>query len=208
MEIKLNELVYVINRASLEKMPGLYNHPFSRDGMDMVGLTVALLEGFFMDRAEAEEQPEYKQVIPYIVFVAEDDQRLVYQRTGSEERLAGGYSMGLGGHVNPVDAEDCDWRADMLRNNMARELAEELELDGLTPDDLVAKADLKGVLYTADTPVNRVHLGLVHEVYVPVEDKPKFSMKSEGKNLEWVSENGLIALGDKLETWSRLVLSA
>lgn len=204
----MTEFVYVINQSSLEKMPGLYTKSFSRDGLDMVGLTVALLEGFFIARTDAEEHPEYKQIIPYITFVAEDDQRLVYQRTGSEERLTGGYSLGFGGHINPVDAEDCDWRMDMVRNNMVRELTEELELGGLTAEDLVGKADLKGVLYTADTPVNRVHMGLVHEVYVPVEDKPKFKMKSEGRNLEWKSPLDLLTLGDKLEGWSRIVLEA
>lgn len=202
----MTEFVYVINRASLEKMPGLYSNNFSRDGMDLVGLTVALLEGFFMARDEAEEQPEFKQIIPYITFTAEDDQRLVYQRTGSEARLAGGYSIGLGGHINAVDAEDCDWRADMVHKNMVRELTEELELDGLTAEDLVGKAGLKGLLYKADTPVNSVHLGIVHEVYIPIEDKPKFKMKSEGKNLSWKSPADLLALGDTLESWSRLVL--
>ena len=201
------EFVFVINLASLEKMPGLQANPFSRDGLDLIGFRVAMLEGFFMSRADAEAEPVYKQVIPYVVFTAEDDQRLVYQRAGTEERLVGGYSMGIGGHINPVDAEGCDWRADWVQNNMRRELSEELELQGLTAKDLVAKAGLKGLLFASDTPVNRVHLGVVYEVYVPDEDKAKFGMKSEGKDLTWKSVEDLLAL-DTLETWSRLILEA
>ena len=204
----MTEFVYVINRASLEKMPNLYSRPFSRVGMDLVGLTVALLEGFFMARQDAEEHPEYKQVIPYTIFTAEDDQRLVYQRAGSEARLVGQYSIGVGGHINSVDALDCDWKQDMVLNNMRRELGEELELQGITVESLLDKAGLKGVLYTADNPVNRVHLGIVHEVYVPVDDKPRFSMKSEGKNLGWKSPAELLDLGDELESWSRIILEA
>lgn len=202
----MTEMVYVINLASLEKMPGLQSRNFSRDGLDLVGLTVAIIEGFFTNRKEAETSPQYKQIIPYVIFASDDDQYLVYQRQGSEERLSNLYSMGLGGHINPQDAEGCDWKNEMLWHNMKRELSEEISLKGITVSDILARTSMKGILYLPDSPVNSVHLGVVYEASIKREDKAKFSMKSEGKNLEWKSAEDLEKLGESLEGWSRVVL--
>ena len=202
-----NEFVYVINLAGLEKIEGLLHKKFSREAMDLVGFNLAFLEGHFRDRNEAEKDPTTKQVIPYIIFAADDDTYLVYQRTGSEERLAGGYSMGIGGHINELDAGG-EWKAEMIWACMKRELEEELDLSDLSVDDLTKRASLKGILYDDENAVGRVHLGVVYEITVKSEDKAKFSMCSEGKNLSWLSGEALNALGDELENWSQIVLEA
>jgi predicted NUDIX family phosphoesterase len=207
MEEKLmSEMVYVINSTSMEKMRGLIDNEFSGETWDIVGFNTALLEGFFMDRGSAENAPQFKQIIPYIVFMSEDGHYLVYQRTGSEERLSGNYSIGLGGHINPIDQEGCDFRTQMVWKNMARELKEEVNLGGLAVDDLLDNADLAGVLFSSENDVSRVHLGAVYKVPVKAEHKHRFSMKSEGKNLAWKSVSDLKALGDDLEAWSRILL--
>jgi len=202
----MTEMVYVVNSASMAKIEGLKTESFVSGTMNYVGFTLAMIEGFFLDRDEAEVSTEHKQVIPYVVFTSEDGEHLAYQRQGSEQRLSGQYSLGIGGHINPEDFEGCEMKMEMLTNNMRRELGEELSLSGLSVEDVLRNRELCGILYSSETPVNRVHLGVVYEVKVEQADKGKFSMKSEGKNLSWKTREDLEKLGDDLEGWSRIVL--
>ena len=59
---------------------------------------------FFMDRGEAEDDPSHKQLIPYALFHYKG-KFLNYQRgkSGGEARLHAKRSLGIGGHINPVD---------------------------------------------------------------------------------------------------------
>lgn len=201
----MGEMVYVINATGLEKLEGLRNKPFSRDALDLVGLNSCILDGQFIDRSEAEKRPMYKQIIPYVI-LRSGDNYLCYCRTGSEQRLEGGYSIGLGGHINPVDAEKIDYKNEMLWNNMRRELDEELDLQKLTVPEITGKLNFHGVLYDNSNEVGRVHLGVVYLADVPVEYTSRIKIKSEGKELTWKNETELRSLGDKLENWSKIVL--
>ena len=55
-------------------------------------------------RPEMEEDPSYRQIIPYVV-LTRGDEVLVLRRLkkGGEKRLHGLLSIGVGGHINPVD---------------------------------------------------------------------------------------------------------
>lgn len=62
----------------------------------------------FIRRGWCEKDTRYVQLLPYIVFykkVGKRYQIFVYQRGKGvgEERLAGGCSIGIGGHINPLD---------------------------------------------------------------------------------------------------------
>ena len=63
-------------------------------------------EHFFLDRAAAEDDPCHKQLIPYCIF-RHRDRILHYTRgkSGGESRLHALGSVGIGGHVNPIDTE-------------------------------------------------------------------------------------------------------
>lgn len=106
----------------------------------------------FIDRDMAEDDPSYKQLIPYVIF-RWGPKIFTYQRMGGgEKRLAGKRSIGIGGHINLLDNDGND----VYRKGMNRELQEELiirtsykETDG-------------GVLYDDTTAVGKVHLGIVH----------------------------------------------
>ena len=58
----------------------------------------------FRPRPEMEVDPTYKQVIPYVL-VTRGDEVFVMRRLkkGGETRLHGQLSLGVGGHINPVD---------------------------------------------------------------------------------------------------------
>ncbi|PIZ35880.1 MAG: hypothetical protein COY38_01505, partial [Candidatus Aenigmarchaeota archaeon CG_4_10_14_0_8_um_filter_37_24] len=52
----------------------------------------------------AEQDESMKQIIPYIAF-KHNDKYFVYKRLpqSEEERLREKYSLGIGGHINPID---------------------------------------------------------------------------------------------------------
>lgn len=204
----MNEMVYVIEAKGLERMAGLQSSALSKDRLDLVGLNAAVLEGFFIDRAEAENKPMYKQIIPYVVIRAQDGTTLCYQRTGSEQRLAGKVSIGFGGHINPVDAEKIDYRNQMLWKAMDRELEEELILSELTVQDILDKTNFYALLYNSKSEdlVDKVHLGVIYLTTLPNESKLSIQIASEGKDLAWKTNEELRGC-ENLENWSKVILN-
>ncbi|GAF85092.1 unnamed protein product, partial [marine sediment metagenome] len=61
---------------------------------------------YFLPRSQAEADPTYKQLIPYVIMAC-DGKYLSYVRgtRAGERRLVGNRSIGIGGHINPVDNE-------------------------------------------------------------------------------------------------------
>lgn len=61
--------------------------------------------GAYLDRSAAEIDPSHKQLIPYVV-VRDGPATFLMHRTnaGGDPRLHGRASIGVGGHLNPVDA--------------------------------------------------------------------------------------------------------
>ncbi|MFB3065208.1 MAG: hypothetical protein ACE10D_01730, partial [Planctomycetota bacterium] len=97
--------------------------------------------GFFVERPAAEENPALKQVIPYAVLCCRDEIFLFTRRGGGgEKRLYGLRSVGVGGHINPIDAPrrpiDAPRRPidgamhgdDLVWEGLRRELLEEVGL--------------------------------------------------------------------------------
>lgn len=112
---------------------------------------------FFMDRGKAEEDPSFKQIIPYCLF-HHNGRYLHYVRgkSGGESRLHAQGSVGIGGHINPVDErEDHLGRATYLAG-VEREIEEELNIEGGHKNRIV------GLLNDDSNPVGKVHLGVVH----------------------------------------------
>ncbi|MBF0203073.1 MAG: phosphoesterase [Desulfamplus sp.] len=58
----------------------------------------------WLDRPSAEKDKNFKQIIPYIIIQAESGNlTAIYRRKGSESRLHDLWSIGIGGHINPLD---------------------------------------------------------------------------------------------------------
>lgn len=147
------------------------------------------------------EQPGsgYKQVIPYVV-VKSGGRVLAYQRSkaGGEGRLHEADSLGIGGHVEVIDAGPyiADLNpADTLRAAAIRELAEEFGLSGASPR-------LIGVVNDDTNEVGRAHVGVVMALTL-AEGTPLVPGAEIGR-WEWAEINE-IESGD-LESWSRHVL--
>jgi predicted NUDIX family phosphoesterase len=187
------EQVLVLSR---DRVPGGCDFTGVREASNqtMAALHAATTgHGEFMDRPLAEENPAFKQLIPYVVV---RDGALVYllERTdaGGDSRLHGKASIGVGGHLNPVDEGE-----DPLTDGLRREWAEELVADWEPAFRLV------GLLNDDSNPVGSVHLGVVFEVEAagrPVEVREHDKLTGRFATLAEVR-----AEWDRMETWSRLV---
>jgi len=158
------------------------------------------LAGFeFIPRQEAENNPGVKQVIPYIVLQTKAlDYTAIYNRQGSEKRLHDLWSIGIGGHINPIDQKKKHLSfKDILMSGMERELAEELlDRPKLDPQEFC------GIISEEITDVGSVHLGAVFriltqtpEAYLPGPELSRF---------QWAKTKDLNKLN--MELWSELAL--
>ena len=86
-------------------------------------------EPLFHRPGRAEEDPSHKQLIPYCVFRC-GDRIFHYTRgkSGGESRLHAKISVGVGGHVNPVDMDGGKTGPDAYHAAVTREIEEELDL--------------------------------------------------------------------------------
>jgi len=182
------ELVLGIPRVSVPA--GLDWRGIRTDGLPAVLDAVAAV-GVFRVRAEVEDDPSFQQIIPYVIVTDGPGVFLMRRlRAGGDTRLHDRYSIGVGGHVGVADGG--------IAGGLAREWSEELVADWM-PDFMPV-----GLLNDDTDPVGAVHLGLVYRVEAagrPVDIRETHKLEGRFAAVEEVD-----ALGDLLETWSRLCL--
>ena len=156
-------------------------------------LDIIINEHEFIDRPAAEEDPSYKQIIPYVVLTRKG---LVFAtrrlNKGGESRLHGKVSIGIGGHINPVDETD---RRSVLMKGLERELDEEVYIQ--RRGELVPQ----GFINDDGNGVGAVHLGLCFSMEVEGEVSVKETEKLSGG---WMSLQELRGEFDNMETWSQI----
>jgi predicted NUDIX family phosphoesterase len=189
------ELVLVVKRELFEQI-GVFDG-LRTEGMDeAVRLLLDPANHFFMDRAEAEEDPSFKQLIPYCVF-RHGERILRYTRgkAGGESRLHAKISVGVGGHINPVDADSGRTGPEVYHAAVARELEEELVLPTGRNQTII------GLLNDDSNSVGKVHLGIVHLIELDSDQ-----VVSREDALLDLGFSPLHALNgehfERLETWS------
>ncbi len=191
------EFVLVVPRARL--FDDRYPHGFEPFGAgDRERVLARVREhGFFVERRHAERDPMLKQVIPYALFEREGAIFLMRRLAkGGEARLHGKLSVGVGGHVNPVDGAE-----DALDAGLRREIEEEVAVDGSF------EATPVGVLNDDATAVGAVHFGLVYrvkpsgDVRVREKDALEGSFTPRAEVLRLLREER-----PRFETWSALLL--
>ena len=188
-----------------EKVFGIDSFYAKSDSVKWIKAVMEL--GEFRDRAEAEVDPSFVQIIPYIVLVKkEEDAFFSYRRSGSEERLSNYISVGIGGHINPCDySNDVD---EMLLKNIHREINEELCISDINLEDLFAEelhiVGPEMVIRDTAPGVNSVHLGLMYYCFLP--EGVDVWMNNEGKEGKFRTFEQLSSMKDSLETWSQIVL--
>jgi len=147
----------------------------------------------FLWRSEMEQNPSYKQIIPYLIFTHNNRYFLMQRRsTASETRLRNKYSLGIGGHIRQEDmasASIFDWAR--------REFHEEVNYqDTLEIEPL-------GILNDDTNPVGQVHLGFV---LLLKGKSDAISIKSELANGQLVTLDECIEHKSAMESWSQLVV--
>lgn len=162
----------------------------------------ALLNPEFMQfrpRSQVEDDPSYKQLIPYMILQAQvDGQPQVFHYTRGkgqgEKRLHALKSIGIGGHISREDAAGDD----LYRSGMQRELQEETIVDSPYQEELV------GFIYDDSSPVGRVHLGVVHRLILerPAARAREIDLTDSG----FAPVAQLKSQLDRFETWSQLCL--
>jgi predicted NUDIX family phosphoesterase len=193
------EFVYVAPRAEL--FPSHYPqgyHPFAGPPEAQAFLGHLLEHGFFVERARAERSPCWKQIIPYCI-VAHEGRVLLLRRCakGGEPRLHDKLSIGIGGHINPVDARN---PGELIQAAARREIAEELEVRG------EYELRLHGYLNDDSNPVGAVHLGLVHLVNTQGPVRVRERDVLEGRLAATEELRASLVRGDNLESWSSLLI--
>lgn len=211
--------ILVIDRRYL--FPGLSPQGFLPAGaVDLDALSPHL---FFAEREYMEKCSHYKQIIPYLVVTRGDraERRvLVYQRRAkhTERRLGGLWSVGFGGHIEPLDRGDRSAQAlGLVRATALRELVEET---GLDPGHAVL--DPAGFINSDREDVSSVHLGVVYQVALKAEAGSDDDVlatvcaQTEPHQARWIAAADLRGMrgegngpdGGTFEDWSSIVIAS
>jgi len=193
---KHDEKVMVVARASLfEKdfWSGIQTQDLSKY------LKLIVNNHKFMRRGEAEEDPTWKQIIPYLVF--ENDGKIFVMRRKkdhTDKRLASMYSIGIGGHINKEDIRNIKGvRGNGLIMEWAkREFEEEVEYLGK------CETELLGILNYDGRDVGLVHIGLVIKVK---GESNNIKIRDEHKEGKLIGVREARKYYKKMETWSQIV---
>jgi len=196
------EKVLVFDEQRMEDFKGLPGVSTIKEDLRKFGGEI-IHTAVYIDRDEAETNPKYKQIIPYTVLI-KDDNVLVYKRTkkGGEGRLHEKLSIGIGGHVNPIDGLGLV----ALGEAIGREINEETTLPAYFTEE-ECKLDIIGLLYDPSNDVGKVHVGLVSTVVLG-KDIPQPEPKDPAcAEFNWVPINELKENPpENLENWSKMVL--
>jgi len=156
---------------------------------------------FFMDRGAAEDDPSHKQLIPYCIFRVKDESGTRYLhytrgKSGGESRLHAQVSIGIGGHINPVDQREDHLGMETYMAGVEREIDEELNIGGGHTNKIVA------LLNDDSNDVGKVHLGVVH--MIDLENDDVAANEDAIANLALCSLEDLRGdLYERLETWTK-----
>lgn len=151
----------------------------------------------FLSRDDAEEDPSFKQIIPYAIFRC-GDRYLHYRRGGSsgEKRLASKGSIGIGGHINDDDDAASSLDKDTYTIGVEREVDEELHIAGGHTQKIV------GLINDDSNPVGQVHLGVVH--LFDLDTMEVRSAEDSITDVEFLTLGELQQRRDELESWSQI----
>jgi len=149
----------------------------------------------YRSRDEMEEDPSFKQLIPYCIFKHEG-KIFYYRRGGSqgEARLMKKRSIGIGGHISSIDQH----AESVYNEGMRREIEEEVHLDSAYTEACV------GMINDDETEVGMVHLGVVH--VFELESAKVLPREESIQETGFATPEELMAELDQFETWSQICL--
>jgi predicted NUDIX family phosphoesterase len=156
---------------------------------------------FFIPRREAENDPAYKQIIPYALIAFEKTVlHYVRGKKAGEQRLVAKGSIGIGGHMNETDESLFAMDEQAYRAGVEREVNEEIKVNTSFEDRIVA------LLNDDSTEVGRVHLGIVHIFKLKEPKVQKREAMITG--VSFLTKEELMTRRESLESWSQICLDS
>ncbi|HZZ29629.1 MAG TPA: phosphoesterase [Pirellulales bacterium] len=202
MSLVHTELVLVVPTELFHRLG--YFQGFTREIDRYLAELLSAGNTSYRPRGEMEENPDFKQLIPYVIFRHRDatGQNHLFQYTRGkgmgESRLHSKRSVGVGGHIS---IDDCTTEGRVpYDEGMRRELDEEVIID--TP----FTGRCVGLINDDQTPVGQVHLGVVH--LLDVERPAVKSRESEILDAGFRPVTELLADLPQFESWSQFCLQA
>lgn len=154
----------------------------------------------FRPRSEMEQDPRFKQLIPYVLFRCGDT--FFHYRRGKgqgEKRLRSLWSLGVGGHVSSTDRAVGETLGALTYDQgLRRELDEEVRVE--VPYELKTI----GLINDDQTDVGRVHLGIVHlaELSAPAVHPRESHVEDAG----FAEVEAILGRLAEYETWSQICI--
>ncbi len=187
---KQDELILVVPRKAfpgIDKWHGL----IPTNGAEFTQLIEKNKE--FLPRSQMEVDPNYKQIIPYLVFEHQNKYFLMQRQSkATETRLQSKFSLGIGGHIRQEDIQGSDMHA-----WAKREFEEEVIYKGkYTIEPL-------GLLNDDTNEVGQVHIGFVFLLH---GDSPDINVQSELKSGTLLTLEEWKILYASMETWTQIVV--
>lgn len=190
-----DEMILVVRRSLLEQLGMFQGLTF--DVQRYLPVLLARENNFFTPRPPAETNPEFKQIIPYVLLV-HNGRVLHYVRgkKAGEQRLVAKGSVGIGGHMNDGDEGLFTMDDAAYREAVQREVNEELNLETEFTNHIVA------LLNDDANPVGQVHLGVVHIFKLATDQVTKREQMIT--SLAFLSREELLTRRENLESWSQI----
>jgi len=156
-------------------------------------------KGLFRKRSESEEDPSFKQIIPYAIISNRDSYYLFRRTSGQrEKRLHNKFTLGAGGHMNPGGPMES--KEHYLIDELKRELNEEVKLlNGCLIEDI----EFIGFINDDTIAVGRAHIGLLYNIRV--SNKELYINETDKMTAEWIEKSALAEFYEGMETWSKIV---
>jgi predicted NUDIX family phosphoesterase len=192
-----NENVLVFPRPLFEQL-GIFQG-FSAEVNRYLPAILDPKNNSFMARAQAETNPQFKQIIPYVLIT--DGRGILHYVRGKkagEQRLVAKGSLGIGGHINDEDHTLFSFGLQAFQDAVKREVCEELSIQG------EFNARPVGLINDDSTEVGSVHFGVIHVLRC----RPDQVKKNEQviTQMEFVPVAELKAKRQQMETWSQICL--
>jgi predicted NUDIX family phosphoesterase len=195
---KVDERVLVVPSAELDRLGRFQGFSSEADRYISALLVPELMQ--YHPRSVVEDDPGYKQIIPYVVFQCKESV-FCYTRGKSqgEARLHQLRSLGVGGHVSEQDAQGGK-NLEAYEAAMRRELAEEVAVTS------AGRIGRVGLINDDSTPVGRVHLGVVHLFEL---EQPHVTAREEGlADAGFLSLSNVLSIQSEFETWSQICIDS
>jgi predicted NUDIX family phosphoesterase len=196
-----DENILVIKRSLFDELGSFQGLNF--DAEKYLAVILSRGNNFFLPRAQAERDPAYKQIIPYVLVAFENSViHYVRGKKAGEQRLVAKGSIGIGGHMSE-EKDKFLWHTtdeQAYSAGVEREVNEEIKIDTPFEDRTVA------LLNDDSTEVGRVHLGIVHVFKLAEPNVEKREAMITG--LTFLTKKELMGRRESLESWSQICVDS